>query len=262
MQVQLNTCSKGGVNVKVVIDDRSCEAEYGESILAVARRNEIDIPTLCHSDALTGMGSCRLCIVELLEAQKTKVVASCIYPITKEIVIRTDSYRIMRMRKSIMKLLISRAPGNKYLNSLAERYGLLPSKVPLLLSKPEDCILCGLCVKACEEIGTNAISTVGRGTEKKVSTPYDEPSAVCVGCGSCAAVCPTGAIKLEENEGKRIIWGKSFELEKCLSCGQYYEPREYIEFVKKMLGEEQVGNYCSRCRKAAYGSKFRDIYRA
>lgn len=247
--------------MKVVIDDRTCEAEYGESILTVARRNEIDIPTLCHSDALAGMGSCRLCIVELLEAEKTKVVASCIYPITRELVIRTDSYRVIRIRKSIMKLLLSRTPENKYLSSIAKKYGLTTSRTPLLHSKSEDCILCGLCVRACEEVGANAISTVGRGTEKKVSTPYDEPSAVCIGCGSCTAVCPTGAIKLEENEGKRIIWGKSFELEKCRGCGQYYEPVEYIEFVKKKLGEGHEENYCSRCRKAMYGSKFRDIFR-
>lgn len=246
--------------MKVVIDDRDCEAKYGESILMVARRNEIDIPTLCHCDALAGMGSCRLCIVELLGAQKTKIVASCIYPITRELIVRTNSYRIIRMRKSIMKLLLSRAPENGYLNSIAEKYGILPTRTPLLLSKSEDCILCGLCVKACEEIGTNAISTVGRGTEKKVSTPYDEPSAVCVGCGACAAVCPTGAIKMEENDGERIIWGKGFEMEKCRGCGQYYEPREYIEFVRKKLGEGQTENYCSRCRKAMYGSKFKDIY--
>lgn len=247
--------------MKVVIDDKTCEAEYGEYILAVAKRNGIDIPTLCHSDALPGLGSCRLCIVELVEAQKTKVVASCIYPITRELEIRTDSYKIIRMRKTIMKLLLSRDPENEYLNRIARQYGLQPLKLPKLSGKAEACILCGLCVKACEEMGANAISTAGRGTSKKISTPYDEPSAVCVGCGSCAAVCPTEAIEIEDKNGTRTIWGRTFELVKCERCGQYFAPKVYIEFMERKLGEKLEGDYCSSCRKAINAGKFRDIYR-
>ena len=246
--------------MRVVIDGKACEAEHGEYILAVAKRNGIDIPTLCNSDALPGMGSCRLCVVELIERNKTKVVASCIYPITREVEIRTDSQRIIGIRKSIMKLLLSHVPGNEYLNSISEQCGLRPSKPLELPEKVDDCILCGLCVKACEELGANAISTVGRGTNKKISTPYDEPSAVCVGCGSCAAVCPTGAIGIKEENGTRTIWGKTFELVKCERCGQYFAPKEYIEFLEKKLGENFEEMYCSVCRKAINAEKFRDIY--
>ncbi|MHB1394043.1 MAG: 2Fe-2S iron-sulfur cluster-binding protein [Clostridia bacterium] len=246
--------------MKVLIDDRTCDAEYGEYILAVAKRNGIDIPNLCHSDALAGLGTCRLCVVEIMEEQKTKVVASCIYPITHELEIKTDSSRIFRIRKTIMKLLLSRAPENACLNSLARQYGLQPSKLPDLPDKAEDCILCGLCVKACEKMGTNAISTVGRGTGKKVSTPYDEPSAACVGCGSCAAVCPTGVIGMEDKNGTRAIWGKTFEMLRCEKCGHYIAPKEYLGFMEKKLGQKLDCKYCSSCRKAIYGSKYRDIF--
>jgi bidirectional [NiFe] hydrogenase diaphorase subunit len=246
--------------MKVLIDGRICEAEYGEYILAVAKRNGIDIPTLCHHEALTELGTCRLCIVELVKAEKTKIVASCIYPITHELEIRTDSSRIFRIRKIIMKLLLSRAPENAYLNSLALQYGLQPTRLLKPSDQEENCILCGLCVKACEELGANAISTVCRGTEKKVSTTYDEPSPACVGCGSCATVCPTRAIVMEDKDGTRTIWGKTFSMLKCKNCGEYFAPNEYIEFVGKRLGQKLEGEYCSSCRKAIQGTKYRDIY--
>lgn len=247
--------------MKVIIDGIACEAEQGEYILEVARRNGIDIPTLCNSDALPGMGSCRLCVVELLEARGPKVVASCIYPLTREVEVKTNTPKILGIRKTIMRLLLSRAPENQQLNRVAGKYSLLPDYTPVSPERVEDCILCGLCAKACEELGSNAIATVGRGTGKKVSTPYDEPSAVCVGCGSCAEVCPTGAVKIEEKDGIRSIWGKDFELLRCERCGKYYAPREYIEFVEKKSGEKLEGHYCSSCRKGISGEKFRAIYK-
>ncbi|HYE81863.1 MAG TPA: 2Fe-2S iron-sulfur cluster-binding protein [Clostridia bacterium] len=247
--------------MKIIIDGKSCEAEHGEYILDVAKRNGIDIPTLCNSDALPGLGSCRLCVVELTERNRTKVVASCIYPINREAEVKTNSPKIIGIRKSIMRLLLSHSPENQSLSTISLKYGLMPSVLPELPEKADDCILCGLCAKACEELGASAISTVGRGTGKRVSTPYDEPSAVCVGCGSCAAVCPTVAIKPEESSGIRTIWGKNFELIKCEGCGKYYASREYIEFIEKKLGEKLEGLYCEKCKKAMNAEKFKEIYR-
>lgn len=246
--------------MKVVIDGITCETECGEYILDVAKRNGIDIPSLCHNDALKGLGTCRLCVVELAGKEKSRMVASCIYPITGELNIRTNSPRVIRIRKTIMKLLLSRAPGNEHLNNLALRYGLQPESLLKPHEKDEKCILCGLCVRACEELGANAISTVLRGTGKKVSTPYDEPSPVCVGCGSCAEVCPTGAVEMEDRDGIRSIWGKAFELLKCERCGRCFAPVEYIKFMEKKLGQKLIDICCSSCRKAISAEKLRDIY--
>lgn len=246
--------------MKVVIDGIACEAEYGEYILQVAKRNGIEIPTLCHSDGLPGLGSCRLCMVEVREGKKSGVVASCIYPITGEIEVTTDSERIAGMRRTITGLLLARVPENEYLKGLAAKYGAYPIRTMPALQAKDDCILCGLCVKACEAMGKSAISTVGRGIEKKVSTPYDEPSNDCIGCGSCAAACPTGAVKLEQHDGIRTIWGKNFELVKCRRCGSYYEPKEFIDYIRNRLGKSEDEEYCSTCRRIIEGEKFKDIY--
>jgi len=152
--------------MKVIIDGKECIAEAGEYILNVARRNGIEIPTLCHSDGLPGLGTCRLCIVEVIEGKRRRVVTSCVFPITQEIEILTNSEKIRKMRKIILMLLSAEAPNSKKLVELREEYGVSEMK-RFHVDNSEKCILCGLCVKACEEIGTNAISTVNRGITKK-----------------------------------------------------------------------------------------------
>lgn len=244
--------------MKVFIDGKPCEAEYGEYILDVAKRNGIHIPTLCHSDALSGIGSCRLCIVEVVEGSRRRVVTSCLYPVTREIEVFTSTEKIKKMRKTIIMLLSSRAPQNDYIKRMREEYGVRPTS-RFKGDNNEQCILCGLCVKACEAIGTNAIAAVNRGITKKISTPYDEASEDCIGCGACAQVCPTGAIGMYQEEGKRTIWGRTFELLKCEQCGKYYATREQLKHsIDKLDGKKEM--LCDRCKKKAVAASFKTIY--
>lgn len=245
--------------MNIIIDGVKCEVKTGEYILDAAERNGIHIPALCHNEALPGQGVCRLCIVEVVEGKRRKIVTSCIFPIQREIEVVTNSERVRAIRKTIIMLLSARIPGSQYLNKLKEEYGVEDAK----RFKPdmkEECILCGLCVRACEEMGSCAISTVNRGITKKVSTPYDEPSSVCIGCGACAYVCPTGAIKVEEVSGKRFIWNKEFELLKCSACGEYFTTPEQAEYVRKKLGTDKVELLCPKCKKVETAEKLRDIY--
>lgn len=245
--------------MKIIIDGKECEASRGEFILDVARRNCIYIPTLCHSDALPGQGNCRLCIVEVIENRRRKVVTSCIYPIQREIEVVTNSEKIMKMRRTILMLLAARVPNDERLNDLRKEYAV-PDVVRFNVDYTEKCILCGLCVRACDELGSGAISTVCRGVTKKVSTPYDEPSDVCIGCGSCVSVCPTGAIKVEEKNGTRTIWGKTFKLLKCSKCGEYFATPEQMEYIKNKLDMEDDIILCEKCRKRVTADKLKDIY--
>jgi len=245
--------------MRVIIDDKECEASYGEYILQVAKRNDIYIPTLCHSDALPGEGSCRLCVVEVIDKGQSTVVTSCIYPITKEITVVTNSKKITNMRKTIVMLLSARVPNNKVVRKLREEFGI--SEVTRFrLEELEQCVLCGLCVKACEKLGSSAIAAVNRGVTKKISTPYDEPSLVCIGCGACAYVCPTNAITISEDNGSRKIWGKEFELIKCESCGEFYASKEEVEFSAKKLNEKSIQHNCRKCRKKVNAEKFKEIF--
>lgn len=244
--------------MKIIIDGKLCESAYGEYILDVARRNNIHIPTLCHSEALPGQGNCRLCVVEVVENHRKKVVTACVYPITKEIEVITNSDNIKNIRKTILMLLSARVPENKYINEQKEEYGVLNMK-RFHVDQEENCILCGLCVRACEEMGSSAIATVNRGITKKVSTPYDEPSSECIGCGACAHVCPTEAIKIEEKDGKRTLWNRTFELIKCSKCGKYFATKEELEYIHKRLDSDEDMFVCSKCKQHLNAKKMKDV---
>lgn len=259
------------MKVKVTINGKGYEAEKGESVLQLCRRNGIHIPTLCHSDALQGLGSCRLCIVEVIQNNWSKIVTSCVYPITREIEILTDSDKIKRLRSIIIKLLYERTPHSEEINKLREEYGIskIRYEVENVVGSEEKCMLCGLCVKACDKLGTGAISTVNRGIDKKVSTPYDEASADCIGCGSCAHVCPTNAIEFVEKDGERKIWGKTFKLIKCSICGEYFATQEEYKYASDKLSSvddldifsNSGSSVCEKCRKKVNADKIKDIYK-
>src|SRR5699024_3184601 len=114
-------------------------------------------------------------------------------------------------------------------------------------------------VTACEKLGTSAISLVSRGITKKVSTPYDDPSKDCIGCGACAQTCPTNAIKLSEANGTRTIWNRTFDLIQCTSCDKYYITADSLDFVEKKLNEDQE-HICDSCKKKVTSSKFKEAF--
>jgi formate hydrogenlyase subunit 6/NADH:ubiquinone oxidoreductase subunit I len=174
----------------------------------------------------------------------------------------TNSYNIRRMRKNIVMLLQARCPENKEVAELARAFEVEQKRVKRFkLDEKENCILCGLCVKACNELGTGAISTVNRGINKKISTPYEEPSDKCIGCASCANVCPTNAIKVVDWDGQREIWGKKFNMVKCDLCGEYFATEEHIDYAYKRLGIDKPEKIiCSTCKKKIAAKDIKDVF--
>lgn len=244
--------------MKIFINGIPCECEKGEYILTIARRNGIDIPTLCHHDSFPGQASCRLCIVEVVERGRRRVVVSCVYPVSQECDVLTESPRILRSRRMILTLLAKRAPNSPEIEALCEKYGARDIK--RFITIPDSrCVMCGLCVKACAELSVGAISTVNRGITKEIATPYHEASSVCVGCGSCAYVCPTGAIEITETPDTRTIWGKTFRLVHCSDCGAVIGTEQELAMAARKAGTEP-DTLCPDCRKKRMADVFRLTY--
>ena len=244
--------------MNITINGKLCACEKGEFLLTVARRNGITIPTLCHHPALAGQGSCRVCLVEVDEGRGPKIVVSCVYPVQRECTVETNSERVRRERGMVLALLRKRAPDSDRIAMMCKALGApeLPRLTPAEAGK---CILCGLCTRACTELSVGAISTVNRGVTKEIATPYHDESPVCVGCGSCASVCPTGAIELTETETTRTIWGKTFTLARCKSCGAVIGTKEELALAAKKAGQEPE-ELCERCRKAALAGILANTY--
>ena len=181
--------------IQFTINDQQVEAQPGWTVLEAAREHGIDIPTLCYHEAVAPSGACRLCMVELKDGNWSKLVASCIYPVAEGIHIYTETERVHNVRRWIFEMLLATCPASPEISALAERYGVTATR--FTSADPDrTCMVCGLCSRVCEEVvGLSAISTVDRGVHKKVSSPFLRPTDICVACGSCVTICPTGAMQ-------------------------------------------------------------------
>lgn len=204
--------------IAITINGKPVEARPGEMLLDVIRRSGVDVPTLCNVSGLTPTGACRLCSVEV-EGQRG-LVPSCAYPVADGLSVRTHSPRAVRARKTIVELLLASHPddclycpknGRCQLQSIAQELGVrervyhaprntfhVDLSSPSLVRDPAKCILCGRCVRVCEEIqAVGAIDFIGRGSQAVVGTAFGQGLNVssCINCGQCILVCPTAALR-------------------------------------------------------------------
>jgi iron-only hydrogenase group A len=199
------------------VNNSPVHVNEGETLLIALRRHGIKIPTLCFMQSFTPAGACRLCVVEV--EGKKDLVTSCSYPVEPGMVVKTNSMRVIKARKSLVEMLLSNHPddclycernGNCELQWLAEEMNIKERKFfgkknahkrdhssPSVFRDPAKCILCNRCVRVCEEIQlVTAIEFISRGNKTTVNSAFNKGLNVssCINCGQCINVCPTGAL--------------------------------------------------------------------
>ena len=203
--------------IGIEVNGRIIQAEEGETILSALNRNGMHVPTICSMKGLSPSGACRMCVVEV--EGRENLVPSCSFPIEESMKVLTHSPRVVKARKTNVELLLSNHPddclycernGSCELQNLAEDLNIRERRIPgkkspykidrsspAIIRDPAKCILCGRCVRICEEImATSALDFAQRGNELRISTTLARPLnfSNCIACGQCLIACPTGAL--------------------------------------------------------------------
>lgn len=213
--------------INLTLNGLNVSVEEGTTLLEAAKFFGFPIPTLCHVDGLSSLGACRLCVVEIGEGPRAKLVSSCTYPAEEGLKVRTASERVIKARRMIIELLLASCPQSKTIQDIASKYNVRQQR---FRQEHEECILCGLCVRMCEEqMMAKAIGFRGRGKDKSIGTPFDMRSDVCRLCGACMYICPVCQLRCTYTEPERAICGGCANLSPpCLEKEQFDDMMCYM----------------------------------
>jgi iron-only hydrogenase group A len=240
------------MELTIKVNNKELKAKQGETILEVVERNGMKIPTLCHMKKFNPSGACRICVVE--NAKNGKLIPSCSYPVEEGMEVFTHSQKVVESRKMIVELLLSNHPddclfcvrnGNCQLQDLSVEHNVTERRIsgiknnhhidlssPSIVRDPDKCILCGRCVRVCEEtIGVSAIDYINRGSNSVIGVTYNKSinTSSCVNCGQCIMVCPTGALHEKDHIS---------ELQTALNDPETTVIAQYAPSISVSLAEE------------------------
>jgi NADH dehydrogenase/NADH:ubiquinone oxidoreductase subunit G len=240
--------------VGLTVNGRRVRAVEGARVLQAARDAGVDIPTLCHHPALEPAGACRLCVVDVSRAEwdgERKMVVACMYPVEDGLIVLTETERVQAARRDILDLLLARCPETPLIQRLAQAYGISQTSYAPN-PEPTDCLLCGLCTRVCDHLGFTAIAVAGRGIAREVAAPFRQPPPDCVGCLACARICPSGHIAYEESNKSRTIWGRTFAMLRCTTCGRAHVTVAHVEaWAARTRLPRAYFETCDACKRSA-----------
>ena len=264
------------------LNGREVAFQAGETILETARRNGVYIPTICHMEGLAATAACRICVVE--DASSGKLLTACSTPARENMTLLTESKRVVSSRKNTLELLLASgkhdcilcpAVGECTLLDLAYRYSVtgtsFPRQIPpydleavnpFILRDFSKCILCGRCVRACQEIQVNNAISIGyRGKQSKIVAAGDRPlkDSDCVFCGECVQSCPTGALVAKDARFRPRLWETEKVRTTCPYCGVGCQMNLHVKDnqIHRVTGVDSVlPNEGSLCVKGRYGFDF------
>lgn len=236
--------------VTMIVDGQAYQAEEGQTVLQVLRAHGVPLPTLCYHPALKPSGSCRLCAVEVAgKSGRPVAMLSCIMPVKDGLELKTTGEIVQVARTKAFRRLLQMAPQSKRIRDLAEQYGVDVGP------PPDGCVRCRLCIRVCKEIiGAGALRM-----EKREGNDFVVPvEGACIGCGTCANICPTGAIGVCDSEGVRTISIRDeiigiHAMERCQACGRPFATRKFVEYAEKHTHPhpdvKEHHRYCPTCAK-------------
>jgi NADH dehydrogenase/NADH:ubiquinone oxidoreductase subunit G len=188
-----------------------------------------------------------------------KHVTSCLYPVEEGLIVSTHTEQVVEMRRTILDLYLARCPGSEVVQEMAEDYGVTKTSYDII-PDGDNCIMCYACTRICEVVGKSAISAAERGHKKVISTPFGEEPPDCIGCLSCANICPTNVIEWSDENGTRTIWNKKFELIECKTCGKKTITREFADYlIEKREIPADYFDTCDDCKRVETVRKMGDI---
>ncbi len=184
------------------------------------------------------------------------------YPVEDGLIVNTHTPEVIEIRKTILDLQLANCPDSDVIQKMAEEYGIYKTSYETV-PEGDNCIMCYACTRICEVLGKSAISAVMRGHRKVIAPPFGEEPPDCIGCLSCAQICPTDVIPWLDENGTRTIWKKKFNLIACKKCGKTIITREFADYImeKREIPSEYFDT-CDDCKRVELANKMGELVEA